>query len=481
MVAFLEPVLSLLPEVHKPKRKQDGTDKLIWTCMALFVFLVCCQVPLYGAQTMAGMDPFYRLRLILASNKGTLMELGISPIVTASLMVQFFHGSHLFRFSNSARDRQLKAGLEKLLSLLITFVQALAYVMSGAYGDPAKLGISTMGLIVAQLSFAGVVCILLDEMLTKGYGYGSGISLFVATSICESILWQAFSPLSPDGKEYEGALVFLAQQVVQEPNKLRALKAAFFRPYLPDVSSLLATACVFLFVNYVQGFAVTVNLMHRSGQAVQQKIRLFYTSSMPIVLHSALVTNVYIMSQSIARSHGKSPLVQLLGAWKSDKSRGMVPVSGLAYYLTPPGSFTDLSDDHMHTIVSCFITVASCAFFSRTWVTVSNQSSKDLAHHMSEQGIVSKGVKQGGKDQLVKEFDRYVPVAASLGGACIGALTLLSDLLGAAGSGTGVLLAVSTIHQYVPWRPRETIHTSTSNRYYEQLEDEKALPSWLRR
>eukprot|EP00754_Rhynchopus_humris_P041782 Rhum_TRINITY_DN25320_c0_g1::Rhum_TRINITY_DN25320_c0_g1_i1::g.181828::m.181828/K10956/SEC61A; protein transport protein SEC61 subunit alpha len=465
MVAFLEPVLSLLPEVHKPKRKQDGTDKLIWTCMALFVFLVCCQVPLYGAQTVAGMDPFYRLRLILASNKGTLMELGISPIVTASLMVQFFHGSHLFRFSNSTRDRQLKAGLEKLLSLLITFVQAFAYTMSGAYGDPAKLGVPTMGLIVAQLTFAGAVCILLDEMLTKGYGYGSGISLFVATSICESILWQAFSPLSPDGKEYEGALVYLAQQVVQEPNKLRALKAAFFRPYLPDVSSLLATACVFLFVNYVQGFAVTVNLMHRSGQAVQQKIRLFYTSSMPIVLHSALVTNVYIMSQSVAsRSHGKSPLVQLLGAWKSDKSRGMMPISGLAYYLTPPGSYADLSDDHMHTLVSCFITVASCAFFSRTWVTVSNQSSKDLAHHMSEQGIVSKGVKQGGKDQLVKEFDRYVPVAASLGGACIGGLTLLSDLLGAAGSGTGVLLAVSTIHQY-----------------YEQLEEEKALPSWLRR
>jgi preprotein translocase subunit SecY len=45
-----------------------------------------------------------------------------------------------------------------------------------------------------QLFFAGILVICLDELLQKGYGLGSGISLFIATNICESIIWKAFSP-----------------------------------------------------------------------------------------------------------------------------------------------------------------------------------------------------------------------------------------------------------------------------------------------
>lgn len=41
---------------------------------------------------------------------------------------------------------------------------------------------------------AGLIVLLLDELLQKGYGLGSGISLFIATNICETIVWKAFSP-----------------------------------------------------------------------------------------------------------------------------------------------------------------------------------------------------------------------------------------------------------------------------------------------
>ena len=37
---------------------------------------------------------------------------------------------------------------------------------------------------------------LLDDMMSKGYGLGSGISLFIATNICETILWKCLSPLT---------------------------------------------------------------------------------------------------------------------------------------------------------------------------------------------------------------------------------------------------------------------------------------------
>ena len=58
-------------------------------------------------------------------------------------------------------------------------------------------------------------------------------------------------------------------------------------------------------------------------------------------------------------------------------------------------------------------------------------------------------VMHGHRDSnLQKELNRYIPTAAAFGGICIGALTVLADFMGAIGSGTGILLAVTIIYQY---------------------------------
>ena len=81
-----------------------------------------------------------------------------------------------------------------MFGLIITIGQATAYVFSGMYGDVKDLGAGNSLLIVLQLFMAGIIVLLLDELLQKGYGLGSGISLFIATNICEQIIWKAFSP-----------------------------------------------------------------------------------------------------------------------------------------------------------------------------------------------------------------------------------------------------------------------------------------------
>jgi len=81
-----------------------------------------------------------------------------------------------------------------VFGIIITIGQGAAYVMSGMYGEPKDLGAFNSILIVTQLAVAGVIVLLLDEMLQKGYGLGSGISLFIATNICESIIWKSLSP-----------------------------------------------------------------------------------------------------------------------------------------------------------------------------------------------------------------------------------------------------------------------------------------------
>jgi len=49
---------------------------------------------------------------------------------------------------------------------------------------------------------------------------------------------------------------------------------------------------------------------------------------------------------------------------------------------------------------------------------------------------------------MLHMLKRYIPVAASFGGICIGSLTILADFMGAIGSGTGILLAVTIIYSF---------------------------------
>jgi protein transport protein SEC61 subunit alpha len=170
---------------------------MLWTSITLFIYLICCQVPIYGVYKQDGADPLYWLRVILASNKGTLMELGISPIITSGMICQLLAGAKIIDVDQrSKEDRELFNTMQKLLGIIITIGEALAYLLSGMYGDLADIGAINALLILCQLFFAGILVLLLDELLQKGYGLGSGISLFIATNICENILWRSFSPIT---------------------------------------------------------------------------------------------------------------------------------------------------------------------------------------------------------------------------------------------------------------------------------------------
>lgn len=183
----------------------------MYTIVSLFIFLGCSQLPLYGIYCATGSNPFYWMRVILASNQRTAMELGITPIVTSGLVMQVLAGSKLIVVNNSVgEDKALWNGAQKLLGVLITIGEAVAYVLSGMYGDVRDLGAGNVILIIIQLFFAGIIVICLDELLQKGYGLGSGISLFIATNICENIIWKAFSPTtinSGHGAKFEGVVI----------------------------------------------------------------------------------------------------------------------------------------------------------------------------------------------------------------------------------------------------------------------------------
>lgn len=315
------------------------------------------------------------------------MELGISPIVTSGLIMQLLAGAKIIEVGDTPKDRALFNGAQKLFGMIITIGQAIVYVMTGMYGDPAEMGAGICLLIIIQLFVAGLIVLLLDELLQKGYGLGSGISLFIATNICETIVWKAFSPTTINtgrGTEFEGAVIALFHLLATRTDKVRALREAFYRQNLPNLMNLIATVFVFAVVIYFQD----------------------------------------VSGGGPARSY---------------------PVGGLCYYLSPPESMGAIFEDPVHVVVYIIFMLGSCAFFSKTWIEVSGSSAKDVAKQLKEQQMVMRGHRD---TSMVHELNRYIPTAAAFGGLCIGALSVLADFLGAIGSGTGILLAVTIIYQY---------------------------------
>jgi protein transport protein SEC61 subunit alpha len=422
--------------------------------MALLVFLVCSQIPIYGAKyAKTSSDPFFWVRVILASNRGTLMELGISPIVTSGLVMQLLAGSRVIQVDDSVReDRVLFNAAQKIASLLTTLAMAVAYVGSGMYGNLQTIGAGNAILIIVQLFCGGLIVLMLDEVLQKGYGIGSGISLFIATNICEDILWKALSPTTIQtgrGFEFEGAILAFFHLIVTRSNKIAALKEALYRQNLPNLTNLLATVLIFLLVIYFQGWRVNLQVKYQKyrGQEGAYPIKLFYTTNMPIVLQTALVSNIYFISQMLYNAAPTNVFVRLLGTWQDGRTDypGPIPVGGIAYLISPPFSFTEIMYDPFHAVFYLVFMLTACAIFSKTWIEISHQSARDVARQFRSEQIIMKGHRES---SVIRVLNRYIPTAAAFGGVVIGAISVLADFLGAIGSGTGIALAVTIVFQY---------------------------------
>jgi protein transport protein SEC61 subunit alpha len=296
---LIKPFTPLLPEVAAPEAKVQFQQKLMWTGLTLLIFLVMSQMPLYGIVSSDSSDPIYWLRMMLASNRGTLMELGTTPIISSGMVFQLLAGTHLIDVNLDLKsDRELYQTAQKLFAIILSFGQALVFVLTGLYGQPSDLGTGVCLLLIVQLVLAGMVVILLDELLQKGYGLGSGISLFIATNICESIVWKAFSPTTINtgrGPEFEGAIIALFHLLFTWPDKQRALKEAFYRQNLPNISNLLATFVVFAAVIWLQGKLSPPCLPPVPGTNVQRLPRRNSRQIKPAARHERVVSGPVVL------------------------------------------------------------------------------------------------------------------------------------------------------------------------------------------
>lgn len=138
--------------------------------------------------------------------------------------------------------------------------------------------------------------------------------------------------------------------------------------------------------------------------------------------------------------------VKILGSWDARPGASQLyAVGGLSYYIQPPFSFSEALLDPIKTTVYIVFVLGSCAVFSTTWIEISGTSPRDVAKQFKEQGLVIAGHRD---TSAYRELKKIIPTAAAFGGASIGALSVVCDLMGTLGSGTSILLAVTTIYGY---------------------------------
>ena len=339
LLHLAKPFVPFLPEVSVPRRSINFQERFVWTSVALLIYLVSSQVPLFGIMSSSSADPLYWIRMMMASNKGTLMDLGISPVVTSSMLMQMLVSSSILKVNFSVKeDKILHDASQKIIAMIMTVGQAVVQVISGFYGDPKSMGTAVCTALVFQLIFSGIIVILLDELLSKGYGLGSGVNLFIATNVCENILWKAFSPKvfnTARGIEFEGSIIALLHLLVTRKNKLGAVYEALFRKNLPNCSSLLFTFLIFSAVIYLQGFRMEVptESTKMKGHIGKYPIKLLYSSTTPIIVQSYIISHTSTVSRLLYSRFPNFFLVRMLGTWKPNELGQMMPASGLCHFI----------------------------------------------------------------------------------------------------------------------------------------------------
>ncbi len=417
----LEPLLRRMPEIAVPKRHVPFKEKFIWTVIALALFFVMAQIPLYGIPTGQQVSELLgQLRFIFASQAGTLMELGIGPIVTAGIIMQLLVGSKIINLDlTDPEDRAVFTSTQKLLSILVAVFEGSMLVLSGRYGVPFS---SAPGLfILFQLALGAIIVIFLDEVVSK-YGFGSGVSLFIAGGVAMTVFWLALNPGS-------GVIpVFL-----RDLGRGEDFITAFFAGGPNTMIGLVATVIIFFVVVYTQTLRIEipVSYSHYGGIRARYPIRFLYTSNIPVILAMTVFANFRIVS-------------------------ALFNVPWLTYYTQPPNGLASVVADPLRTVIYVAVLVALSVGFGWMWIYMTNMSPRDIARQLDDAGMMIPGYR---RDVRVMEqvLGRYIIPTTILGSAFVGLISAGADIMGALGSGTGILLTVGIVYSLYEQIAREQV------------------------
>jgi len=459
---FIKSVGTVLPEIPKPEKKPTLNERFVWTAIALIAYLVMATTPLYGFTGVGQNDQLAFLRVVFASTQGTLMELGIGPIVTSGLILQLLVGSDIIKLDMSdSADRAIFGSATKFLTLIVIVGESLAYILGGALGT---LTSNQELVIFVQLFIASLLVLLLDELIQKGWGIGSGVSLFILAGVCQTVMWYTFSPIT----------FALTSTTTAYFGFIPATISAFFSNSLPSIlvrdfkyPSLLTftlTIVMLLVLVYIEGIRVELpitSIKYRGFQGVYP-IKLLYVSNIPVILVSALGANVTFFTRILSNYVGSNPpwwmhyLAVFPPPSTNSTTTSSFPIGGVVYYMTAPQSVSQTVGDPIHSVVYLLYLVGMAVLFARLWVEIGGLNPRAVAKNLMDADVQVPGFRRTGLS-IEQMLNRYIPTLTIIGGILIGLVAGVSDLFGVFGTGIGILLMVDIILQYYQMLLKEQV------------------------
>jgi preprotein translocase subunit SecY len=490
--------VDVYPTITKPERHVRFNEKMWTTTFVLIIYFAMTNVMLYGLSGQA-LDLFSGFRSIMAGASGTIMHLGIGPIVTGSIIMQLFAGAKIIRLDlSNSEDKAMYQGVQKLLVLIMIPIEAIPQT----YGflDPMEFLIDSYGMgwanfvIVAQLFAGSYLVFLLDELVSK-WGIGSGMSLFIAAGVSQSTFVGTLSPLPvTSGLGYSmsnppsGTLPMIFYMFREATNYEMISSNGFETILLTHVNPLAAlfsSVVVFLVVAYAESSKLELPLTHGKvrGHRGKYPIRLVYASNIPVILMAALLANINMftllfwshptLSQTpFLGREGYGSLSEYIGTYDQGQTTAS---GGFAWYASMVNGVNDwllpllnqtgdvyghsLTQIMVHVVFYVVLMTVGSMVFAKFWIDTTNMGTKDVAKQIERTGMQIPGFRKNPK-VLEKILENYIPPVTYFSGAFVGLLAAGADLLGTVGNatGTGLLLAVGIIL-----------------RTYEQIQKEQAM------
>jgi preprotein translocase subunit SecY len=434
-------ITQAFPEVRKPEvQKLAFKKKLIWTGITLILFFILSYIPLIGLGQNS-LQQFEYLSIILGASFGSIISLGIGPIVTASIVMQLLVGAGILNLDLTQKAGKIKfQAMQKIAVIFFIVFEAAVYVLMGGLApDPALAGTFKYLLmqiaLIAQLFVGGYLIVLMDEVVAK-WGFGSGISLFIVAGVASQIFVRAFNPLpSPQNPDVPiGAIPYLFKALATSDSTGATLA----------ISGIVFTILVFLIAVYVQAMKIEIPLSFGRvrGFGMRWPLRFIYTSNIPVILISALMANIQLWARLLQNAGHP-----ILGTFA-----GNAPSTGFIKWIFSPDLVSSLITGSAtwtmagQALVYIGFMIFGSILFSVLWVKTANMDAASQAKQILSSGLQIPGFR---RDPRVLEsiLNRYIPALTVMGAAVVGLLAALADLGGALSRGTGILLSVMIMYK----------------------------------
>lgn len=423
----------IVPTAPRPVKRPSLVKRLLFTFLAAIVYIILSSTPLYGVQTAGRIHGPPILSIILAMNWGTLAQLGIGPIVTASLILQILAGAKIVSVDlSNSEDREKFTLASKGLAVLLAAVEAAAFVIGGVYWYiPQAVPWWVKVAVFAQLFWGGVVIMMMDEVVQKGWGMGSGVSLFILVGVAQRFFTELLGPATVEaGGEIYGLIPYIinaARLGNLDVHYILVGRMLHNYPALVGLITSVALVAVLAYLN-VARINVPIVLGRYGGLRSKVPLQLLYVTNIPVLLTSILISNVILM-------------LNLLREYL-----GVEAVTAAITYLSPPNIFT-FQYYPLQAVIYIVLFFCLCIAFGLLWVELAGLSPEAQAENLVKAGLEVPGMRRSTK-VLASYLSKYVYSLTIFSSIVVALVSLVGDIFGCYGTGVGLLLATGIVYNY---------------------------------